>query len=203
MDAAMFFLICFVLGFTLSLISFFSAVTHWHMPVKWPLTGGGASHGGVSAHVPGHFGGHPGMHGPSSISPVNSMTLTVFLAWFGGTGYLLTRYYGFWLLLALGISTVSGLVGAGIVLFFLVKVLMSHEQVLDPTDYELIGVVAKVSSPIRATGTGEIIFSQEGVRRNAGARSEDGTAIPKGAEVVVTRYDKGLAYVKLWDEWTN
>ena len=50
--------------------------------------------------------------------------------------------------------------------------------------------------PIRAGGTGELIYSQEGTRRVAGARSEDGAAIPKGAEVVVTRYEKGIAYVR-------
>ena len=41
-----------------------------------------------------------------------------------------------------------------------------------------------------------MIYSQEGTRRVAGARSEDGAAIPKGAEVVVTRYEKGIAYVR-------
>ena len=34
----------------------------------------------------------------------------------------------------------------------------------------------------------------------SGARAESGTAIPKGVEVVVTRYEKGIAYVRPWDE---
>jgi hypothetical protein len=55
-----------------------------------------------------------------------------------------------------------------------------------------------LSIPIRAGGTGELIYSQEGTRRVAGARSEDGTAIPKGVEVMVTRYEKGIAYVQPW-----
>ena len=29
--------------------------------------------------------------------------------------------------------------------------------------------------------------------------NEDGSAIPKGSEVIVTRYEKGIAYVRLWD----
>jgi hypothetical protein len=45
-----------------------------------------------------------------------------------------------------------------------------------------------------------MIYSQEGTRRVAGARSENGAAIPKGAEVVVTRYEKGIAYVRPWEE---
>jgi len=39
-----------------------------------------------------------------------------------------------------------------------------------------------------------------GTRRVCGARSEDGSAITKGTEVVVTRYEKGIAYVRLWSE---
>jgi len=60
-----------------------------------------------------------------------------------------------------------------------------------------------VNVPIRAGGTGEIIFSQAGTRRAAGARSDDGTALPKGAEVVITRYEKGIAYVRRWEDWTS
>jgi hypothetical protein len=38
------------------------------------------------------------------------------------------------------------------------------------------------------------------VRRVSGARSDDGTAIPKGTEVVVERYEKGIAYVRRWED---
>jgi hypothetical protein len=47
------------------------------------------------------------------------------------------------------------------------------------------------------------VYSQAGTRRVCGARSEDGTAIPKGTEVVVTRYEKGIAYVRLWSEMSG
>ena len=76
--------------------------------------------------------------------------------------------------------------------------LFAHEAPLDPADYDMVGVLGKLSIPIRKGGTGELIYSQEGTRRVTGARSEDGLAIPKGAEVMVTRYEKGIAYVKPW-----
>jgi hypothetical protein len=41
------------------------------------------------------------------------------------------------------------------------------------------------------------------VRRSVGARGEDGEGIEKGKEVVISRYEKGLAYVKKWDEFTG
>jgi len=58
----------------------------------------------------------------------------------------------------------------------------------------------RISKTKRENGTGEIIYSQAGTRRTCGARSENGAALEKGAEIVVTRYDKGIAYVRLWDE---
>jgi hypothetical protein len=60
-----------------------------------------------------------------------------------------------------------------------------------------------VSSVVRENGTGEMIFSQNGVRRAASARSEDGRPIAKGVEVVVTRYERGIAYVRAWEEMSE
>ena len=93
--------------------------------------------------------------------------------------------------------------GGGIIFLFLSKVLISDEEYLDPADFEMVGVLGKLSVPIREGGTGELIYSQMGTRRVCGARSEDGAAIAKGTEVVVTRYEKGIAYVRLWEEMAN
>jgi membrane protein implicated in regulation of membrane protease activity len=141
-----------------------------------------------------HAGG-----GAEGVPWLNFGTMTAFLAWFGGTGYLLERYYAVWFLIALAIAALSGLGGAAIVFWFLAK-LASGDEALDPADYDMIGVLGKLSIPIREGGTGEIVFSQEGVRRVSGARSDDGTAIAKGTEVVVQRYEKGIAYVRRWED---
>ena len=61
--------------------------------------------------------------------------------------------------------------------------------------------IGTVSMTIRENGTGEIIFPLGGGRRCSGARSEDGQPIEKGAEVVIERYEKGIAYVKRWEEF--
>ena len=39
-----------------------------------------------------------------------------------------------------------------------------------------------------------------GALRSAPARSEDGEPIQKQEEVYVVRYEKGIAYVRKWDE---
>jgi hypothetical protein len=91
------------------------------------------------------------------------------------------------------------------VFLFLSKVLISEAENMDPADYEMVGVLGRVSSSIREGGTGEIVYPQMGTRRVCGARSDDAgaIAIAKGAEVVVTRYEKGIAYVRLWSEMSG
>ena len=103
-------------------------------------------------------------------------------------------------MLALGLAVLSGLAGAAIVFWFLFKVLLKYDRDLDPADYEMVGVLGRLSSTVRENGTGEMIFSQDGVRRAASARSEDGRPIARGVEVVVTRYERGIAYVRAWEE---
>jgi hypothetical protein len=81
--------------------------------------------------------------------------------------------------------------------------LMHSDPPLKNEDHRIEGSVGTISMPIREKGTGEIIFSLGGARRCAGARCEDGRALEKGTEVVIERYDKGIAYVRRWDEFTK
>jgi hypothetical protein len=67
----------------------------------------------------------------------------------------------------------------------------------------MIGVLGTVTCRIRPEGTGEMIYSREGSRRAVPVRSEAGEEIEKGSEVVITRYEKGIAYVRRWEELTN
>jgi hypothetical protein len=63
-----------------------------------------------------------------------------------------------------------------------------------------VGVVGHLLAPIRAGGTGEIVYEQLGARCSAPARSDDGSDLAKNTEVFVERYEKGVAYVRRWDE---
>jgi membrane protein implicated in regulation of membrane protease activity len=218
MTWADFYLTCFAVGFLLSAISFIVGGIHGRLHLPHFPDFGGHDFGGhdFSGHVDaGHVpAGHsPGAaHGASSaghtgdqspVSPFNFVTLTAFLAWFGGTGFLITRFSSIWFALGLLIALGAGIFGAAIVFLFLTRVLISREENMDSADYEMVGVLGRISMPIRENGTGEIIYSQAGTRRTCGARSEKGSAIEKGAEIVVTRYDKGIAYVRLWEEMHN
>jgi membrane protein implicated in regulation of membrane protease activity len=217
-----FYLICFAIGFFFSLFSFVFGGSRFgrlhlphfhghgvgHLPVPpgtvahAPAVHAGAGHAAAAAHgaVAGRTSGAARDAGANGVSPFNPPTLAAFLAWFGGTGYLLTRFSTVWVGLGLTLSVVSGLVGGGIIFLFLTKVLISEQESLDPADYEMVGVLGRLCVSIREGGTGELIYSQAGTRRVCGARSEHGSAIPKGTEVVVTRYEKGIAYVERWSE---
>ena len=226
MTWADFYLICFAAGFGFSFLSFVLGGTrtgrfhlpHFHghagdahfppahgrlmtgaaTPAQNPVAALTHAASGANAGAALQAGVHAAQG--SGVSPFNFATLTAFLAWFGGTGYLLTRYSGLWVGFALMVSVIGGLIGGGIVFLFLTKVLISQEENMDPADYEMVGVLGRVCSSIRSGGTGEIIYSQVGSRRVCGARSEDSSAIAQGSEVVVTRYEKGIAYVRLWSE---
>jgi membrane protein implicated in regulation of membrane protease activity len=198
MTWADFYLVCFVVGFFLSLVMFVGGGMHLHVPHFHFHSPAVHFHGGVHA---GH-GVKAGGHG-TQISPFNLITQTAFLAWFGGTGYLLTRHSVIWFWGALGISLLSGTGGAAIIYLFMSRVLSSEDEALDPADFEMVGVLGKLSIPIREGGTGELIYSQAGTRRVCGARTEDASAIVKGTEVVVTRYERGIAYVRPWSEMSG
>jgi hypothetical protein len=206
-----FYLICFAIGFCFSFFSFLfsgSRFNHGHGVAHLPMAHGPVAHApSVAGHAPvaptGDAAHAPQTDHGTSVSPFNPPSIAAFLAWFGGTGYLLTRFSAVWVGLALLLSVVSGLVGGAIIFFFLTKVLISDEECLDPADFEMVGVLGKLSVPIRLGGTGELIYSQMGTRRVCGARSEDGSLIAKGTEVVVTRYEKGIAYVRLWSEMSG
>jgi membrane protein implicated in regulation of membrane protease activity len=187
-----FYLFCFIVGFALSALSFIAGAVHIHLPFR--------------LHLPFHSGHHEvsgGLGGGLQISWFNASTAMAFLAWFGGTGYLLTRHSHLLAAASLSIAILSGLFAGWVVFKFMVKLVQTGDAPMSSEDRRVEGALGTISMPIRESGTGEIIFSVGGARRCAGARSGDGKPIEKGAEVVIERYDRGIAYVKRWEEFSK
>ena len=188
------FLVCFFVGLILSLLSVFAGTGRLHI---------GHLHVG-HAHV-GHAhvkAGHA--HAGSGLSFLNGFTLPAFLCWFGGIGYLLFRFSPILTSLVLLIAGLAGVAIAAAFYALLARFVLPAERVLTAEDTRMDGVVARVSDSIRSDGgIGEILFSQTGARRSAAARSESGLPIPRGTEVVVLRYDRGVAYVSPLAELTQ
>ena len=200
-----FFLVCFVVGLGFSVLSFLGGLHRFHLHIHLPkhLHVGGFGHGvgaaaGAASGV-GH-GGHVTTSSGAHFPFINPTTLAAFLTWFGGTGYLLVHLRHIWIFAGLVLASIAGLVAAAIVFAFVAKFLMANDQDTDPMDYQMIGVLGRISVPVRVDGTGELIYEQLGVRKPCAARSEHGELLAKGEEVVVTRYERGVAYVRRWDE---
>jgi hypothetical protein len=201
-----FYLVCFLAGLMLSLVSLLGGMGHFGGHVHVP-----------HVHVP-HVGHVPHMpHGVAGVSHAasggatsaasgpevpwwNAFSIMIFLCWFGAAGYLLTKYGSFVAGVVVVLAGICGLAGGAIIFMFLTKVLMPHDRELTADETEVVGVVGHVSSPIRAGGTGAIMYQQLGATRSATARSEDGEAIGKEEEVYVIRYERGIAYVKRWED---
>src|SRR4029077_12498352 len=141
-----FYLICFAVGFCFSFFSFVfghSRLGRLHLPHfhghagHFPMAHGPAA----SGHGPAAQQGAGQAHGHGTVSPFNPPSIAAFLAWFGGTGYLLTRFSAIWVGSVLFLAVLAGLVGGAIIFFFLTKFLMSDQEFLDPADFEMVGVL--------------------------------------------------------------
>lgn len=222
-----FYLICFAVGFLFVLVSLFLGITHdtLHLPGfggnGGGTDGGGLDHGAVAdvgtdaggagdtglpgsvgdGGAPAHVSPHHG-HG-HGVSPINVSTVMAFLTWFGGAGYILRVYFGFLGVVSVVAASLAGVLGGALIFYLLVRVLIPGQRILNPNDYRIEGTVARVTVPIGPNGTGEIVYTKGGSRHSEGAKSVDGSAIERGTEVVVVRYEHGIAYVEPWSSYVR
>jgi serine/threonine protein kinase len=181
------YLVCFLVGFAFSVVAAFSGslhLPHVHLGGIHDLPAGDFTSTGSGA------------PGAGSGSAVNGGSIAAFLVWFGGAGYVLAEHFGMALATTYPAAVASGCAGAALLFVFLNRVLLAHDEPLNPADYEMTGVKGRLSSAIREGGTGEMIFSQAGTRRAIGARSATGAAIPRDSQVIVVRCERGIAYVR-------
>jgi hypothetical protein len=205
-----FYLVCFLAGLMLSVVMLLGGMGHFgghvhvphvHVPHAPHLAHGvqipHAAANGSAVHVA------PAAQSSATVPWWNSFSITIFICWFGAAGYLLTKYGGFVAGVVLVLAAIAGVAGGAIIFLFLTRVLLPHERELTASDTEIVGVVGHVSSPIRGGGTGEILYQQLGAVVSAPARSEDGIDLGRKEEVFVVRYEKGIAYVRRFEDIAN
>src|ERR1700685_1152535 len=112
-----FFLACFTFGFVFSLVGFLAGSAHLHFHM---------GHG--------HFHG-----GGGGVSKFNFGTISAFLTWFGGSGYILSNWGGLGLLLVLLLSALTRVPGGPVIFPFAPQILAPRDKALDPADYRVIG----------------------------------------------------------------
>ena len=202
-----FYLVCFLAGLMLSFVSllggmghFGGHVPHVHVPHAGHVPHVHIPHGAGAVHSAGTGASSAGAQAGPEVPWWNAFSIMIFLCWFGAAGYLLTKYGSFVAGVVVVLAAICGIAGGLILFVFLNKFLLPHERELTAFETDVVGVVGHVSSPIRTGGTGEIVYEQMGATRSAIARSEDGDEFAKGEEVYVLRYEKGIAYVKRWED---
>jgi hypothetical protein len=196
-----FYFVCFLAGLFLSGFSLLGCLGHFGGHIHTP-------HLPHATHLPsaGHLPQGAGLRGAQTTATVpwwNAFSIMIFLCWFGASGYLLTRYGSLVFGVVLILAIACGFTGGAIVFYFLAKVMLPHEHELTADETEVVGVVGLLTAPIRDHGTGEIVYEQLGARHSAPARSEDGKPIEKQQEVFVVRYEKGIAYVRRWEDFSD
>lgn len=223
------YLICFLAGVgfsALSLLTMFAQGFHHTGFHHSPSHGHAVHHGTAHGHANGHGNAQHAQHtataqsqngvikataeravaevasaastGTPWIARLNITALVLFLAIFGGVGLLFEDKHQLTSIFAAVIAAACGLAGSAVV-NRLLGAMIARERPLEPVTFT--GTLAQVIMPIRdGGGTGEIVYTLDGTRRCSGARSDDGRGINKGSEVVIVRYDKGIAYVAAFDE---
>jgi hypothetical protein len=133
---------------------------------------------------------------------INLNEILVFLFCFGLLGYLLHNVAHAGAVLTIFAAGVLGGGAAGATNVLFMRLFGEETGRLGLDSSQMEGRIATVSLPIRAEGIGEIIFvGENGTRRSLGARSADGSAIARDAEVVIIGYVDGIAQVEAWDHF--
>jgi membrane protein implicated in regulation of membrane protease activity len=174
---------------------------------------------GPHGHVLGAHGPHgqpvkgPGLHGATGRLPVvphrlavtfgwtlswlSPLTLAAGALWFGGAGLLaeglVPAASG---TVAVPLAVVAAVLGAALVRAAMAAFVRASTP---PLRGDAVGAVGTLSAPIRVDAPGEVIYTLEGLRCSAAARSVDGTPLPRGTNVVIVRRERGIAWVEPLD----
>ena len=178
------------------------------------VTTSGTPHG----HVPGAHSPHgqtvkgPGLHGAAwmpavpqqlavalgwTLSWLSPLTLAAGALWFGGAGLLAEGLLSAAAsTVAVPIAVVAAVLGAALVRAAMAAFVRASTP---PLHGDAVGAVGTLSAPIRVDVPGEVIYTLEGLRCSAAARSVDGTPLPRGTTVVIVRREQGIAWVEPLD----
>jgi len=117
-----------------------------------------------------------------------------FIVAFGAVGFLVARLQNGNAVLSVPTALAAGLGGAWLTTLLPTSV-DDGAETAGPRP-EVVGTVGTLSLPIREGACGELAYSDGGSTRTCIARSQNGCAIEKGTEVLVTGYENGTAIVR-------
>ena len=125
--------------------------------------------------------------------------MSAFLAWFGGTGYLLEQYYSVWFVVGAGRGHAERAGRRGDRVLFPrqgADAATTKNWTRPTTIWSACSASRSMQhSPIRHRRDDLILRPAPGARRRRASEDREPRFV-KGMEVVVTRYESGVAYVR-------
>lgn len=180
------YLICFFVGLGFAIIS----------GLLSGVFGGG--HDGIGhADLSGHadVGGHDVAGGDVHFPLLSPVTISMFLASFGGTGMILEKL-GWSVLAQIPVATFSGVAVAGAVFYLFYKVFSITGASSAARESDIVGTEAQVMTKIPVDGIGEISYTIGVSRFTAPARSVDGKEIGAPSLVKIAKVVGNSFYVE-------
>jgi membrane protein implicated in regulation of membrane protease activity len=152
----------------------------------------------IDCNIGTHAGGHVDLSGASptfTIFPLKPITIVSFLTVFGGIGMIGTSHkIGAAVLFA--VALISGFIVSFILYKFIVVPLYKAQNTSAFSRKSLVGIKAKVISPIYEKGFGTIAYVVNSKKYNAPAQHVGGMAIAQGEEVIIYEIKDNVFYVE-------
>lgn len=150
--------------------------------------GGGHEAGGVDI-------SSEAQHMPQA-SYLNTLTILVFITFFGLAGLLATWVLHMPPLMSLAFALPVGLIAAAGEFVLYVNVFIKAQGSSEATMQETLGCEAEVITTIPAEHMGEIAYIIKGTRYNAPAKSADNEELPRGTKVRIVNTQGGVLVVR-------
>lgn len=152
----------------------------------------------MDTHIDTHFDGL-GVSPTFAVFPLKPITVVSFLTVFGGVGLMGTRYK-LNAVIVFVLAIFIALFVAFILYKFVVIPLYKAQNTSAISQDKLIGLRAKVISPILENGFGTIAYVVNGSKYNAPAQHINKMSVPQGEEVMIYEIVKNVFYVQPLNE---
>ncbi|AWI06403.1 NfeD family protein [Clostridium drakei] len=152
----------------------------------------GAIH--LDSHFDIHADGHGGLNG-FSLFPLKPITIVSFITVFGGIGILGSRYKLNAVIIFIS-AAILGIVVSFLLYRFLLIPLYKAQNTSAVSQNKLIGMKARVISPILENGFGTISYTVNGSKYNAPAQHVNKKSVAQGQHVMIYSIKGNVFYVE-------
>ena len=158
--------------------------------------------GGHDVAVGGHDVGTEMSGGEVQFSPLSPVVIATFITSFGAMGLISLFALKISALPSVLVSVIVALAIAALVFIAFAKLFSVTQSSSEAQVADLAGTIGEVTTPISATGLGEVAYVQRGSRYSSPAKSVDGNPIDRNASVKIVKVVGNTVYVQPAEEKT-